>query len=89
MEHMSHVPYASAVGNLMYAMVCTIPDLAYVVSMVSHHIHNPGKNHYSALKYIFWHLKGTFGIFLVFDIRMTTTNDFVGYVDSDYNGNLD
>ena len=26
-EHMSHVPYASAVSSLMYAMVCTRPDL--------------------------------------------------------------
>jgi len=26
-EYMSHVPYASAVGSLMYAMMCTRPDL--------------------------------------------------------------
>ena len=26
-EYMSHVPYASAVGSLMYAMVCIRPDL--------------------------------------------------------------
>ncbi|KAE9603853.1 putative RNA-directed DNA polymerase [Lupinus albus] len=35
MEHMSHFPYASAVGSLMYAMVCTGPNLAYAASMVS------------------------------------------------------
>lgn len=28
-EHMRRAPYASAVGSLMYLMVCTIPDLAY------------------------------------------------------------
>jgi len=28
---MDRVPYAFAVGSLMYAMVCTRPDLAYVV----------------------------------------------------------
>jgi len=28
-EEMSQVPYASAVGSLMYAIVCTRPDLAY------------------------------------------------------------
>ena len=33
---MSRVPYASEVGSLMYAMVCTRPDLAYAVSAVSH-----------------------------------------------------
>uniref|UniRef100_A0A2N9G262 CCHC-type domain-containing protein n=1 Tax=Fagus sylvatica TaxID=28930 RepID=A0A2N9G262_FAGSY len=34
-ENMSKVPYASAVGCLMYAMVCTRPDLAHAVSTVS------------------------------------------------------
>ena len=27
-EYMSKVPYASAVGSLMYAMVCTRPDIS-------------------------------------------------------------
>src|SRR4051812_46243645 len=31
-EEMSQVPYASVVGSLVYAMVCTIPDLAFAVS---------------------------------------------------------
>jgi len=35
-EEMSRIPYASAVGSLMYAMVCTKLDLAYAVSTVSH-----------------------------------------------------
>src|SRR5690606_26627241 len=34
-DYMSRVPYASAVGSLMYAMVCTRPDLAHAVSVVS------------------------------------------------------
>jgi hypothetical protein len=34
-EDMSKVPYASAVGCLMYAMVCTRPDLAQAISVVS------------------------------------------------------
>jgi len=89
MKHMSHVPYASAVGSLMYAMVCTRPDLAYFVSMVSRYMHNPGKSHWSAVKWIFRYLKGTSGIGLVFDRKMATTNDVAGYVDSDYGGDLD
>lgn len=28
-EDMSHVPFASAVGSLMYAMVCTRPNIAH------------------------------------------------------------
>jgi len=34
-EEISRVPYASAMGSLMYAMVCTRPDLAYAISTVS------------------------------------------------------
>ncbi|XP_065860062.1 uncharacterized protein [Euphorbia lathyris] len=34
-EYMSRVSYASAVGSLMYAMVCTRPNLAQSVSVVS------------------------------------------------------
>jgi len=34
-NEMSRVPYASAVGSLMYVIVCTRSDLAYAVSTVS------------------------------------------------------
>jgi len=44
-EYMSHVSYASAVGSLMYAMVCMRLDLLQVVSMVLRYIHDPGKGH--------------------------------------------
>ena len=32
-EDMSRVPYASAVGSLMYAMVCTRPDISHAVGV--------------------------------------------------------
>ncbi|RVW53628.1 Retrovirus-related Pol polyprotein from transposon TNT 1-94 [Vitis vinifera] len=34
-EYMKSVPYSSMVGSLMYAMVCTRPDLAFAVSVGS------------------------------------------------------
>ena len=42
-EEMFRVSYASAVGSLMYDMVYTRPDLAYVVSTVSWFMSNSGK----------------------------------------------
>ena len=45
LENMSKVPYASVVGCLMYAMVCTRPDLAHAVSTVSRYMANPGREH--------------------------------------------
>ena len=34
-EKMSRVPYACAVVSLMYAMMCTHPNICYVVGLVS------------------------------------------------------
>ena len=44
-EYMYRVPYVSIVGSLMYAMVCTRPNLAQVVSMVSRYMGKHGKEH--------------------------------------------
>ncbi|KAK8715744.1 hypothetical protein V6N13_043070 [Hibiscus sabdariffa] len=40
-ERMSQIPYASAIGSIMYAMICTRPDLAYALSMTSRYQANP------------------------------------------------
>uniref|UniRef100_A0A3Q7IZP5 Reverse transcriptase Ty1/copia-type domain-containing protein n=1 Tax=Solanum lycopersicum TaxID=4081 RepID=A0A3Q7IZP5_SOLLC len=34
-EYMSRVPYTNAIGSLMYAMVCTRPDISHAVGVVS------------------------------------------------------
>ena len=44
-EYMSKVSYSSAVGSLMYVIVCSRPDLSYVMSLVSRYMSNPGKEH--------------------------------------------
>ena len=41
---MAHVSYANAVGCLMYAMICTRPDIAHVVSVISKFMAIWGKN---------------------------------------------
>ncbi|GJZ86393.1 zinc finger, CCHC-type containing protein [Tanacetum coccineum] len=56
-ERMSKVPYANAVGSLMYLMVCTRPDIAYAVSIVSRYLASPGKNHSEAVKWILKYLR--------------------------------
>ena len=49
-EYITRVPYASAVGSLMYAMVCTRPDLSQAFSMVSRYMYDPGQGHWEAVK---------------------------------------
>jgi hypothetical protein len=47
---MSHVPYASVVGSLMYAMVCTRLDIAHAVGVLSRYMSKPGKEHWETSK---------------------------------------
>ncbi|CAN1245512.1 Retrovirus-related Pol polyprotein from transposon TNT 1-94 [Linum grandiflorum] len=55
---MDRIPYASAVGSLMYAMVCTRPDIAHAVGVVSRFLSNSGKEHWAAVKWILRYLRG-------------------------------
>ena len=65
-EYMTCVPYA-AVGSLMYAMVRTRPDLSQVVSMISRYMHDPGRGHWEAVKWVLRYIKGTIDTALVFE----------------------
>ena len=58
-EGMSHVPYASVVGSLMYAMVCTRADIAHAVGVLSRYMSKPGNEHWTAIKRVFRYLRGT------------------------------
>ena len=51
-DYMSRVPYANAVGCLMYAMVCTRLDISHAIGVVSKYMENPGKEHWNALKWV-------------------------------------
>ncbi|GJQ97236.1 retrotransposon protein, putative, ty1-copia subclass [Tanacetum coccineum] len=42
--YMKKVPYASAVGSIMYAVRCTRPDVAFAQNLVSRYQQNPGQN---------------------------------------------
>ena len=51
-EYMKTVPYALAVGSLMYVMLCTKPDICYSVGIVSMYRSNPGREYWTAVKHI-------------------------------------
>ena len=86
---MTHVPYANTVGNLMYAMVCTRPDLSQAISMISRYMHDLGRGHWEAVKWVLRYIKGTIGVGLVFEKNSTGKQECIGYVTSDYAGDLD
>ena len=85
-EDMARVPYASAVGSLMYAMVCTRPDIAHAVGVVSRFMSNPGREHWNAVKWIMRYLRGTSSVRLGFGIGQPL---LVGYTDADMAGDVD
>lgn len=58
---MSKEPYASGVESLMYAIVCTRPDLAYGLSLVRKYMANPAHQHWIIVKHIFRYLKVNVG----------------------------
>ena len=55
-ERMRGIPYASAVENLMYAMLC----------MVSRYQSDPSEEHWIAVKHIFKYLRRTRDYMLIF-----------------------
>ena len=84
--YMSRVPYASAVGSLMYAMVCTRPDIAHAVGVVSRFLSNPTKEHREGVKWILRYLKGTSELCLCFTKGNLTLQ---GFSDADLGGDFD
>ncbi|CAL9021041.1 unnamed protein product, partial [Prunus brigantina] len=86
-QQMSKIPYASAIGSLMYAMVCTRPDISYAVSVTSRYQSNPGLDHWGAVKCILKYLRRTKDMFLVYggtselQVEAFTDSDFASDVD--------
>ena len=49
-ERMSKVPYASAIGSIMNAMISTRPDISYALSFTSRYQSDPGESHWTTVK---------------------------------------
>nr|AAV85747.1 Integrase core domain, putative [Oryza sativa Japonica Group]AAX92956.1 retrotransposon protein, putative, Ty1-copia sub-class [Oryza sativa Japonica Group]ABA92827.2 retrotransposon protein, putative, Ty1-copia subclass [Oryza sativa Japonica Group] len=63
---MSVIPYASAIGSIMYAMLCTRPDVSYALSATSRYQSDPGESHWIAVKNILKYLRRTKDMFLAY-----------------------
>ena len=51
--------YVSAIGSLMYAMHCTIPDISYAICRLARYTKNPSVDHWKSMVRIFGYLKRT------------------------------
>ena len=90
-EAMSHVPYASAVGSLMYAMGCTRLEIANAVGVLSRFMSKPGKEHWKAVNRVYKYLCGTSDYGLCYQGRpvLEIFLDIRGFVDVDQTRYLD
>ena len=84
---MKVIPYASAIGSIMYAMLCTRPDVCLAISMAQRYQSNPGVGHWTIVKNILKYLKRTNDMFLVYggDKELVVK----GYIDSNFDTDPD
>ncbi|CAM8884628.1 unnamed protein product [Rhodiola kirilowii] len=87
-QKMEDVPYDVAVGSLVYVMLCTRPDITFVVSVLSRYMSNPGEKHWIAMKYLLKYTSGTKKLGLVY-ADYEKEPELKGYVDSDFCSNKD
>jgi hypothetical protein len=66
---MADKPFRSVIGSLMFAMVCTRPDIALAVGFVCRYMHNPGKRHWRAALRILAYLRGHTALGITYDGR--------------------
>ncbi|GJX90903.1 retrovirus-related pol polyprotein from transposon TNT 1-94 [Tanacetum coccineum] len=85
--YMKKVPYANVIGSLMYAMICTRPNISHDIGMVSRYMHNPGKGHWQAVKWILRYIHNTVDVGLVF--KHGSSQWVARYCNSDYARDLD
>jgi hypothetical protein len=64
-ERMRVIPYALTIGSIIYAMICTRPDVSYALSATSRYQSNYGEAHWTIVKNILKYLRRTKEAFLM------------------------
>ena len=85
-NRMSSIPYASAVGSIMYAMLCTRPDVAYALGIVSRFQADLREDHQKAVEKILKYLRKTRDIFLIYS---ESNLKLEGYTNSNFQSDSD
>ena len=86
-EKMEVIPYASTIGSIMYAMLCTRPDVCLAISLAGRYQSNPGVDHWTTVKNILKYLKRTMDMFLIYGVDKELVIN--GYVDASFDTDSD
>ncbi|KAI5433103.1 hypothetical protein KIW84_020405 [Lathyrus oleraceus] len=81
-DRMNKTPYASAIGSIMYAMLCTRPDVSYALSAPSRYQSDPGDAYWVAVKNILKYLRRTKDSFLIYGGQEELA--VIGYTDASF-----
>nr|GFA52326.1 retrotransposon protein, putative, Ty1-copia subclass [Tanacetum cinerariifolium] len=82
--YMKKVPYALAVGSIMYDVRCTRPNVVCAQNLVSRYQLNLGKLHWVAVKHILKYLRNTRDVFLVYGGKPDTELDVTSFCDASW-----
>ncbi|KAE8706560.1 hypothetical protein F3Y22_tig00110392pilonHSYRG00195 [Hibiscus syriacus] len=77
---LSRFSMQDSLGSLMFAMICTRPDIAQAVGVVSRYMANPGKEHWNIVKRILSYIKGTSNVALCYGGSNLLINGAVSWV---------
>lgn len=83
---MKNISYPSAIGILMYVMVCTRLNIPHAIRVVNCYLSNPAKDHWEVVKWVMRYLCGSSNLKLTIGCKKPM---FVGYTNSDLAGSLD
>ncbi|GJU42609.1 hypothetical protein Tco_1195566 [Tanacetum coccineum] len=81
-KRMKGIPYASAVGSIMYAVRCTRPDVAFSQNLTSRYQQNPSESYWTAVKNILKYLRNNKDMFLVYGGDSITELSVTCYTDA-------
>ena len=86
-KRMKVIPYASAIGSIKYAMLCTRPIVYLAMSLVRGYNSDLGVDHWTTVKIILRYLKRTKEMFLGYG----GDKEFIvkGYVDASFDTDPD
>ncbi|GKA43039.1 retrotransposon protein, putative, ty1-copia subclass [Tanacetum coccineum] len=83
-QRMQNVPYALAIGLIMYVVRCTRLDVAFAQNITSRFQQNPGEEHWTTVKNILKYLRNTKDMFLVYEGNMERELRVSCYTDVGY-----
>ena len=81
-KEIQNIPYASAIGNPMYAQIYMRLDIPYIVGILGRYLSNLGIDYWEVAKKVMQHLQRTKDYMLTY--RRSDQLEIIGYSDSDF-----